>query len=81
MDGALTMRMVVMITIVVMIALVVMLMMAMMMAVVMMMVVMMMMTELKSWIWNHCNILGCHYPEIPSARKSICMLKVHIHIM
>ena len=74
MDGALTMRMVV-------IMLVVMMIMMAMMAVVMMMVVMMILTELKSWIWNHCNILGCHYPEIPSARKSICMLKVHIHIM
>ena len=56
MDGALTMRMVV-------IMLVVMMIMMAMMAVVMMMVVMMILTELKSWIWNHCDTVAAIIQE------------------
>ena len=60
MDGALTMRMVVMITMVVMIMVI---MRMVVMKMVMMLMVVTMMTENNSWICNHCDTRGCHYPK------------------
>ena len=73
MDGALTMRMVVMITMMVAMIMVIMRM-AVMKMVVMLMVVMRM-TEFNSWICNHSGTRGCNYPKIAGAHNSKCMGK------
>ena len=68
------MRMVVMMTIVMMrmMAMIKVVMRMVVMKMVMTLMVVMMMTEFNSWICNHCDTRGCHYPKIAGAHKSKC---------